>query len=251
MKNIISYKDFEGLQTLKAVKDVDSKSRTITGYFAAFNNIDLGNDLIEPGAFAKTIAERGPQGSNKIFFLNQHDSWQILGKPSVLKEDNYGLYHESKVADTTLGNDVLKLFKEGIMDSFSIGYRTITENRVNDVNHLKELHLYEGSAVTFPMNENAIATGIKGLDTERINRKIKQLEKFCSETDASDEIVELLLLNIKQLNQILIDLTNTTPPASTTGPGKQKDDLAGKIIREVNTMNITETIKNFTKELNF
>lgn len=241
MKNIISYKDFEGLQSLKAVKDVDSKSRTITGYFAAFNNIDLGNDLIEPGAFAKTIAERGPQGSNKIFFLNQHDSWQILGKPSILKEDNYGLYHESKVADTTLGNDTLKLFKEGIMDSFSIGYRTITENRINDVNHLKELHLYEGSAVTFPMNEAAIVTGVKSVDPERIARKIKQLEKFCNETDASDETIELLLLNIKQLQQVIVDLTTTTPPASTTGPGTQKEDetaAAEELIKEVNRMRV-------------
>lgn len=232
MKNLIQYKDFEG----KAVKDVDSKGRTITGYFAAFNNVDLGGDLIEPGAFAKTIMERGPQGQNKVFFLNQHDSWQVLGKPAVLKEDSYGLYHESKVADTTLGNDVLKLYQEGIMDSFSFGYRTITENRVEDVNHLKELYLYEGSAVTFPMNESAITTGIKSIET--INKKIKEIEKFCKDTTASDETIELLLLNIKQLQQEIINISTTKPDKSTS---------PGTVIKDAAVLN---TINLFTKSVN-
>lgn len=213
MKNIITYRDFEGLKDLKAVKDVDPRGRTITGYAAAFGNEDLGGDIIEPGAFKKTIKERGPKGSNRIFFLNQHDTWQIVSKPTVLKEDSYGLYHESPVPDTTLGNDVLKLFDAGIMDSFSIGYKVITENTINNANHLKELFLYEYSGVTFPMNESAISTGVKS--AEDISVKIKRMEKFCRDTDASDETIELLLLNIKQLQQALIDATQ---PGKPTGP---------------------------------
>src|SRR5690606_2266355 len=151
-------------------------------------NIDLGGDLIEPGAFSKTIAERGPGSRNKIFFLNQHDSWQVLGKPKVLKEDSYGLYHESPILDTTLGNDVLKMFQAEVLDSFSIGYRIITENRVDDINHLKELYLYEFSSVTFPMNESAIATGVKSIDGhKRLAERIERMEKFCRNSDASDD----------------------------------------------------------------
>ena len=248
MKSIYQYKDFEGLQSLKAVKDVDTSGRTITGYAAAFNNVDLGKDLIEPGAFAKTIAERGPQGKNRIMFLNQHDTWQILGKPQVLKEDSYGLYHESKIANTTLGNDVLKLFQEGVMDSFSIGYRTITENMVNEVNHLKELYLYEHSGVTFPMNEGAIMTGIKGLLPDMLQEKIKKAEKFCRDTTASDDTIEMLLLQIKQMQQIIIDLKNTTEPDNTTPPGNEKNE-ADILISEINNMNLASEIYSFTKTI--
>jgi HK97 family phage prohead protease len=248
MKNLIKYRDFGGSD---AVKDVDPRGRTITGYAAAFNNVDLGNDLIEPGAFKKTIKERGPKGSNRIFFLNQHDTWQIVSKPTLLKEDAYGLYHESPVPDTTLGNDVLKLFDAGIMDSFSIGYKTISESMENGVNHLKELFLYEFSGVTFPMNEAAMATGVKSLDASRIADKIKRMEKFCADTDASDDTIELLLLNIKQLQQIVIDLTTTTPP-----PGKGteprtgvKDEAAETLIREVNNFKDWQAIKQFSQTL--
>lgn len=245
--NLMSYMAFAGTPDMKAVKDVDPRGRTITGYAAAFNNVDLGNDLIEPGAFKKTIKERGPKGTNRVFFLNQHDTWQIVGKPAVLKEDDYGLYHESPVPDTTLGNDVLKLFDANIMDSFSIGYKTVTEGMQNNVNHLKELFLYEYSGVTFPMNEAAISTGVKSLDAARLADKIKRMEKFCHETTASDDTIELLLINIKQLQQMLLDLTITTPPAETTGPRTEaKSDAANQLIREINRMSMIETLNSFT-----
>lgn len=247
MKDIFKHKDFSDPDYSKSIKDVDIKKGIVTGYYAAFNNVDLGGDLIEPGAFAKTIAERGPQGSNRIQFLNQHDTWQNLGKPFVLKEDDYGLYHESKISKTSIGKDALILLQDGVLDSFSIGYRVITENMMNDVNHLKEIFLYEGSLVTFPMNESAIVTGIKGIDIDRIERKIKQLEKFCRETTASDDTIELLLIHIKQMQQMVIDLTTTTPPSEKdTEPGTEtKNESAESLIREVNNMRIIHELNSF------
>lgn len=250
MKDIFKKKDFSDPDFSKSIKDVDKKTGIVTGYFAAFNNVDLGGDMIEPGAFTKTIGERGPQGANRIQFLNQHDTWQNLGKPQVLKEDNYGLYHESKISQTTLGKDALILLEDNVLDSFSIGYRVTTENIVNDVNHLKEIYLYEGSLVTFPMNESAIVTGLKGIDPEQLERKIKQLEKFCRDTAASDDTIELLLIHIKQMQQVLVELATTTPPPEEdTEPGKKEDKTVETLIREVNNMRIISEITNFSKSL--
>lgn len=241
MKDIFKKKDFSDPDFSKSIKDVDKKTGIVTGYYAAFNNVDLGGDLIEPGAFAKTIAERGPQGANRVMFLGEHDTYQKLGKPQVLKEDSYGLYHESKISQTTRGKDALILVDDGVWDSFSIGYRTITENRVNDVNHLKELYLYEGSLVTFPMNENAILTGVKSVDIDKIERRIKKLEKTCRDTTASDDAIELLLMELKQLQQIIIDLTKSTEPPEGTQP-ETKNDEAAELIREVNQMAIVREL---------
>lgn len=246
MSDLVKYLDFGGPS---AVKDIDARGRTITGYAAAFGNEDLGGDIIEPGAFRKTIRERGPKGSKRIFFLNQHDTWQVVGKPTVLKEDKYGLYHESPVPDTTLGNDVLKLFDANIMDSFSIGYRTMTEAMESGKNHLKELFLYEYSGVTFPMNENAIATGVKGLDIGKLDAKMKRMEKFCRDTDASDDTIELLLLNIKQLQQIIDTLMSSTPPVKTTAPQKEDENAAKTLIHKANTLRRVNTLKSFTNSL--
>ena len=68
------------------VKDVDAASRIVTGYFSSFGFKDSDGDIIIPGAFKKTIKERGPSGSNRIFHLWQHRTDMVLGKPRVLKE---------------------------------------------------------------------------------------------------------------------------------------------------------------------
>ena len=40
-----------------ALEDYDEEEGTFSGYGAVFSNIDSGGDIIEPGAFTKTIAE--------------------------------------------------------------------------------------------------------------------------------------------------------------------------------------------------
>lgn len=232
---LYEYKAVDVSDGFKAVKDVDMTGRIITGYAAVFGNKDLGGDIIEPGAFLKTLKERGPKGKNRITFLNQHDTWQPQGKPTTLKEDGTGLYHETPVVNTTLGNDTLKLFDAGILDSFSIGYRTLNESRQGNANHLKELHLYEYSSVTFPMNEQAVYTGTKGLDKDKLERRIKQLEKFCDNTDCTDETIEMLLIHIKQLQQELIEFTG--PGEITTPPGND--------IKAVKSVLLVESINNY------
>ncbi len=42
------------------LKDVDEKKGVVTGYASIFNNIDSDNEIVMPGAFLKTIQERGP-----------------------------------------------------------------------------------------------------------------------------------------------------------------------------------------------
>lgn len=113
-----------------SVQDVDVKKRIVTGYASKFGNIDLHNDMIVPGAFKKTLKERGVDGNNSIWFLHNHKTENPLGKPRVLKEDAYGLYFEAPIVDTTIGSDVLKLYEEGLINEHSIGFSTIKENKV-------------------------------------------------------------------------------------------------------------------------
>lgn len=113
-----------------SVQDVDVKKRIVTGYASKFGNIDLHGDMMMPGAFKKTLKERGVQGNNSIWFLHNHKTENPLGKPRVLKEDSFGLYFESGIVDTTIGTDVLKLYEEGLINEHSIGFSTIKESKV-------------------------------------------------------------------------------------------------------------------------
>ena len=48
-----------------SIKDVDQTQGIVTAYAAAFGNEDADGDVIHRGAFAKTIAERGPNGTGQ------------------------------------------------------------------------------------------------------------------------------------------------------------------------------------------
>jgi len=61
-----------------SVKDIDPKGRIVTGYYSAFGNVDSDDDVILPGAFERTLRERGPEGKNRIMHLWQHDPWRPL-----------------------------------------------------------------------------------------------------------------------------------------------------------------------------
>ena len=120
MKGLLEYKNFTA-----EIKDIDAKSMTVTGYWSKFGNVDYDEDIIASGAANKTIAERGPMGSNEIFFLNQHNWAQPHGKPTVLEAQEKGIYFESKIAPTSYGKDALVLYAEGIVVQHSIGFSTV------------------------------------------------------------------------------------------------------------------------------
>lgn len=146
------------------VEDVDD-SGVVEGYAAAFDNVDLVDDIIQKGAFKKTIQETG--GVWPI--LKDHNPSQKIGFNLEAKEDSRGLFIKEQLAlDTQMGHDVFALSKlaleVGGKDGMSIGYFPIKAEPDRDKPHvriLKELKLLEHSHVTFPANEEAFSVAAK------------------------------------------------------------------------------------------
>lgn len=145
------------------VKTVNDNEFVFEGYASVFRNVDSYRDVIEPGAFTKTIQE-----NKRVKVLWQHDAWQPIGKPIEMVEDNHGLYVKAKLAQTERGKEAYQLIKEGVIDELSIGFNTIKDEWDNEKNVrlIKEVKLWEFSPVTFAANEQAMITGVKhqGLD---------------------------------------------------------------------------------------
>lgn len=146
-------REFKNLNIeLKSVQE--GKNLFIEGYAAVFGNLDSYRDIIQLGAFAKTIT-----GSNgkRIRFCYQHDFDKVIGKIVELKEDTNGLYFKAKISNTTLGKDVAELVMDEALNEISIGYRTMLSeyNEVTDERKLMEVELYEISIVTRAANEEA------------------------------------------------------------------------------------------------
>lgn len=233
MEKKYSYKDSGVSDSLRLqIKDVDGKKGIVTGYFSDFNSIDSDGDIIKPGAFQKSISQNGPQSSKpRIKHLLNHDSSKPLGVLEVLKEDTKGLYYESRLGTHSLGVDFIKMVDSGLISEHSIGFQTVKYNQLKPWNEWKqgeaareltELKLYEGSSLTaWGANMNTPLTGLKTEQKVRkINDRIDILIKSLRDGTFSDETFGLLEIELKQMQQAMIDLT--TEPEQTTHPDEEK-----------------------------
>jgi HK97 family phage prohead protease len=228
------------------LKDVDRKEGVVMGYFAAFGNKDSDGDIIVPGAFKKSIEERGPNSVHpRIKWFIDHDPTQVPGVLKALEEDAYGLKYTGKVGTHALGQDFLKMAESGIITEHSHGFRIISEERKSDANYITESFLMEGSALkAWGANQYTPLVGVKSeLKAEQIADRIKRLEKFCKNTDATDDCIESLMIEIKQLSQLLIDLIKTS--SSTTEAVVETPMPEKEVISEKDTLLIELITKQF------
>lgn len=183
------------------IKDVDLKTRTVTGYFASFLTLDSDGDRFDPGAFDETVAEWGPNADHqRIKHLYQHDVRGLLGKPDVLKADEKGLYFETPIINTQLGTDVLKMYQADLLEH-SVGFVRMGEELLDDDSYLiTKAKLFEGSAVTWGANPDTPFEGFKSIDsfTNYIQQKVSALRSLLSE-GLHDVRMEQIELGLRQL----------------------------------------------------
>lgn len=133
------------------------------GYASFFNNIDAYDDIIEKGAFRKTISEN----RSRIKVLWQHDANEPIGLPIDMTEDDNGLYVKAKISMTDTGKKAMTLIKDGVITEMSIGYDVVKDDYkmlgTKRVRLLKEVKLWEFSPVTFAANEKAKIMKMRGL----------------------------------------------------------------------------------------
>ena len=160
-------KDFlEVKSDLKAYDDDDENKEygEFEGYGSVFGNKDLGNDVIEKGAFSKSLRQRKAKG---VKLLYQHKSDMPIGVFDEIKEDDHGLVVKGRLAlKTQAGAEAYELLKMGALDGLSIGFRVnpseVSYDKRNNKRIIKEVDLMEVSLVTFPMNPQATVRSVKG-----------------------------------------------------------------------------------------
>lgn len=161
--------------------------RVVTGFSSIFGNVDDGGDVIEPGAYRKTLAERG----GRLRWLWQHDA----GLPPTAKiveireaerdelpaevlaqfpEASGGLLVKREYLDTPRGNEVLAGLRAGAIGEMSIGYDAIQAEYPQGLavagrtvrRRLKEIRLWECSDVLWGMN--AATANLKALERKAV-----------------------------------------------------------------------------------
>jgi len=176
----------ERLDLAFEVKAFAPERREIEG-IASTADRDLGGDVVQvPGAFARTIAEKGAAG---VEFRVNHDMSALpIGAIQALEERAEGLYMRARVFATGAGDDFLATVREllamgkavGLSIGYSIrpgGYR---HDRVDGklTRVLTDLDLREISVTTTPMNTSTRITSVKQAEAPAVDDEAELRQCF-------------------------------------------------------------------------
>ncbi|WP_084667964.1 HK97 family phage prohead protease [Nioella nitratireducens] len=128
------------------------EGHVIEGYASLFGACDQGGDVVQKGAYGRSLKGLSAQGRN-VKMLWQHDPGQPIGIWDAVQEDGKGLWVRGRILDAVdKGREAVALLEAGAIDGLSIGYRTVRAAK-NDKGQrlLSEVELWEVSLVTFPM----------------------------------------------------------------------------------------------------
>jgi hypothetical protein len=161
-----------------------SATGAFEGYASLFGVVDLGRDLVAPGAFRETLLAK-PLRAIKLLW--QHDPKHPLGVWREILEDGKGL-RVSGLLDLSVAKarEVHALMRSGAVDGLSIGFRTERSRKdaATGVRRLEKLDLWEISIVTFPMLPGARVAAVKSAAPREppslaaaIRREARRLER--------------------------------------------------------------------------
>lgn len=131
-----------------------------SGIASVYGVTDLQGDVVMPGAFTKTIEERG----RELPILWQHHPDTPIGVGTLSDSGPGLLLAGSLVLDVQKAREAYALLKAKAVKGLSIGYEVIKDRMENGVRQLLEIRLWEVSLVTFAANPLAQVTGVKDIE---------------------------------------------------------------------------------------
>ena len=145
------------------IKAIDEQGN-FKGIASPYGNVDLGNDRVN-----NSINTRN--ANKEVVYLWQHDKKEPIGKVRLIPEDTCMMIEGKLFLGKTNGivnvpnaYKAYECMKNGIIKN-SIGYKVMPGGYEHDskgVRNLNDIDIMEVSAVTFPMNEKANITEVKG-----------------------------------------------------------------------------------------
>lgn len=218
----MNYKEFK-------VKYKDEGTGSIEGYASTWiREPDSYGDIVKEGAFTRTLAEKW-NGGKGIPFLWSHKMDELnafIGKADA-EEDEKGLHFVAAFDDTPEAQRVRDLYKDGRLSKFSFAYEvkdagTVELEDGTKANELRDLDLFEISAVCVPANDDAGVVDVKApvatatvkivpeIDEKAFTEALEKAGRRNSQKDA-DAIREAIAL----LQGVLGELDNTDEEAET------------------------------------
>ena len=170
-----------GLDAERAKLEITA-DRKVKGYAIVWGSKNDYNEIVLKGATLNSLNARGigSTSGNPILVLNQHRQTEPLCRPTILQEDDYGLYFEGDIiGGVSYADEAVNQVSQGVLRQLSYGFNYIWDkteyDATNDAYILKEIKLGEISLVTFSSDENAQLRSFNELQERAV------LDKFSPE----------------------------------------------------------------------
>ena len=213
-------KDFE-------VKEDADGEFVYTAYGAVFGNKDRGGDILQPGAFKRTI----DQNDGRFPLVADHKIGDVGKRLGVAyaKEDAHGVRIKGHInTETQMGQEVASHIRHAqkhdlpLGQSFGYNVRDDDYDPEKDARLLKEIENHEFTVTQIPMNDEARVTGVKDV---------------LNDQGALDELERELksrLLDDNAFMERLRKAGRDSEPA--TDPGTMSDSVA-ELTQELRSLN--------------
>lgn len=181
------------MKTINRIYDVELRaldnegSRDVEGYAVVFNaKTDLGwfTEEIDRDAFRNTDMKN-------VYLLFNHDENNVLAGTSngslKMVIDDKGLFQTSKIVDTTMGEDILKLVKNGLINKMSFAFTIDEDGGEEWISGVEKDHriikkidkLFDVSLVTYPAynQTSAYARSMQSDELAELHKRRKEQDK--------------------------------------------------------------------------
>lgn len=156
---------------------------TFSGMASFFGVVDLQDDVVDPGAFTKTVRE-----NPVVPILWQHRSDEVIGQ-GTLENTPQGLAIDGVLdMDDPVAVKAFSKLRKNLIRGLSIGFETVKADMKGGIRHLTEIKMWEVSIVTFPALPIALVDSVKAI--ERREAELRE---------ASDRRVQAMLDQLKEL----------------------------------------------------
>ena len=189
----------------------EGEDNIVVGYGSVFNT--LSNEL---GGFREIIAEGAFDGrlNDDVRFLINHDGLPLARTTNGtlrLTTDERGLKYEAKVANTSLGRDLIELMRNGTINQSSFAFVVEDDSwEVRDGVNVRTINkvsrLYDVSAVTYAAYEEA-SVALRSMEAWQKEEEEKKMQENL-EKEMEERVKEDKDLTKRSLAELRLSIIN-------------------------------------------
>jgi len=190
-----------------SVSEANDVEQSIVGW-GSKPTVDRDKELIEANAWQLDNFRKNPV----LLLCHKYDAPPV-GKVLWVKSDTNGLKFKARFANTERGKEIYQLYKDGIMNAFSVGFKPLPGGVIDAPKDVKYkgckrvftgVELMEISCVPVPANSDALVEYVKSgkIQTKELNEELELIIDIVTDvetktdsedvdgTKGADEIVE-------------------------------------------------------------